>query len=100
MGVIASKLDTRDVAYGENFAHWQARVAALKEAVAAVKLGGGERARKRHLDRGKLLPRDRIRSLVDPGSPFLELSQLAAHGVYDDNIASAPGEKLLLHIQP
>ena len=89
MGVIASKLDTRDAAYGENFAHWQARVAALKEVVAAVKLGGGERARKRHLDRGKLLPRDRIRSLVDPGSPFLELSQLAAHGVYDDNIASA-----------
>ncbi|MDP6707063.1 MAG: carboxyl transferase domain-containing protein, partial [Alphaproteobacteria bacterium] len=89
MGLISSKVATRDADYRENHAHWQAAVQGLREAVAEVKLGGGERARERHLSRGKLLPRERIRKLVDPGSPFLELSQLAARDVYDDNIASA-----------
>ncbi len=89
MGVIRSKVETRDAGYAENHAHWSAKVEALREAVALVKQGGGERARERHLGRGKLLPRERIRNLVDPGSPFLELSQLAARGVYEDNIASA-----------
>ena len=46
--------------------------------------GGGEKAREKHTERGKLLPRERIRALLDPGSPFLELSPLAAHGMYDD----------------
>ncbi len=89
MSVIESRLNNRSEAYRENRAHWQDRIAALREAVDLVKQGGGERARKRHVDRGKLLPRDRIRDLVDSGAPFLELSQLAAHGVYDDNIAGA-----------
>ena len=89
MGVIETKLDLRGDAYRANFAHWQAKTRALKMLVAEVKLGGGERARRRHLERGKLLPRDRIRSLVDPGTPFLELSQLAAYKVYDDDITSA-----------
>jgi 3-methylcrotonyl-CoA carboxylase beta subunit len=89
MGLISSKVATRDAGYRENHAHWQGAVQGLREAVSEIKLGGGERARERHLSRGKLLPRERIRKLVDPGSPFLELSQLAARGVYDDNIASA-----------
>jgi len=89
MARIDSKLDTRAPAYAENRTHWQDRVAALQALVAEIKQGGGERARKRHLDRGKLLPRERVRSLVDPGSPFLELSQLAAYKVYDDDVPSA-----------
>ena len=58
-----------------------------------VALGGGERARQRHVDRGKLLPRERVDALLDPGSPFLELSPLAAHGLYDNEApagASSP----------
>ena len=89
MSVIESGLDTRSEAFRENQNHWRARVAQLREAVGRVKQGGGERSRKRHLGRGKLLPRNRIRALVDPGGPFLELSQLAANGVYEDDIASA-----------
>src|SRR3974377_2123260 len=51
--------------------------------------GGGNTTRSRHTGRGKLLPRERVRALLDPGSPFLEFSQLAAFGMYDDNIAAA-----------
>ena len=54
-----------------------------------VALGGGERARQRHVDRGKLLPRDRVDALLDPGTPFLELSPLAAHGMYDGDAPAA-----------
>ncbi|MCF1436274.1 methylcrotonoyl-CoA carboxylase [Agrobacterium vitis] len=60
---------------------------ALKTAEAA--LGGGEVARRRHTGRGKLLPRERIDRLLDPGSPFLEIGQLAAHGLYDGEAPSA-----------
>jgi 3-methylcrotonyl-CoA carboxylase beta subunit len=89
MTLIASKVQTRSPEFQANYAHMQEKLAALRDAVAQVKLGGGERARQRHIDRGKLLPRERIRSLLDPGSPFLELQQLAAWELYDDNIASA-----------
>ena len=61
----------------------------LRGTVARIKEGGGEKARKRHTDRGKLLPRERVRRLLDPGAPFLELSQLAAHEVYDDVVPAA-----------
>jgi len=61
----------------------------LRAQVAKAELGGGENARKRHLSRGKLLPRDRVAGLIDPGSPFLELSQLAAHGLYSGEVPSA-----------
>ncbi|HRQ60188.1 MAG TPA: carboxyl transferase domain-containing protein, partial [Alphaproteobacteria bacterium] len=57
--------------------------------LAAIEQGGGEKARARHTERGKLLPRERIDGLLDPGSPFLELSALAAHGVYDDDVPAA-----------
>jgi len=64
-------------------------VADLREKVAHIQLGGGEAARDRHVSRGKLLVRDRIQRLLDPGSPFLELSQFAAYGVYDDEVPAA-----------
>ncbi|WP_407066901.1 carboxyl transferase domain-containing protein [Hohaiivirga grylli] len=61
----------------------------LKQVVAEIGKGGGEAALKRHKDRGKLLPRERIRTLLDAGSPFLEFSQLAAYKVYDDYVPAA-----------
>jgi 3-methylcrotonyl-CoA carboxylase beta subunit len=64
-------------------------VAELHDALARALLGGSESARRRHVERGKLLARDRIDRLVDPGSPFLELSALAAFGMYDDEAPAA-----------
>src|SRR3954451_3701062 len=61
----------------------------LRARLAVVRQGGSESARARHLSRGKMLVRDRIDTLLDPGSPFLELSPLAAHGMYDDAVPSA-----------
>ena len=61
----------------------------LRQTVSEAALGGDARARDRHTSRGKLLPRDRVERLLDPGSPFLEIGQLAAHEVYDDGIPGA-----------
>ena len=66
-----------------------ALVADLKQKVSAIEKGGGDKARARHTERGKLLPRDRINRLLDAGSPFLEFSQLAAYKVYEDEVPSA-----------
>ncbi|AWT55577.1 carboxyl transferase domain-containing protein [Mycolicibacterium smegmatis] len=66
-----------------------ALVAELRSKLAAAALGGPERARERHVGRGKLLPRDRVDGLLDPGSPFLELAPLAAGGMYDDECPGA-----------
>jgi 3-methylcrotonyl-CoA carboxylase beta subunit len=63
--------------------------AELRERLAAVREGGGEAARERHVKRGKLLPRERVDRLLDPGSPFLELSPLAAYELYDDPVPAA-----------
>ncbi|MCF1183314.1 methylcrotonoyl-CoA carboxylase [Marichromatium gracile] len=89
MNVIKSKIDPRSETFRANREAMDALVADLRARVAAVAAGGSERARARHLERGKLLPRERIEVLVDPGSPFLELSQLAALGLYDDAVPSA-----------
>src|SRR5256714_6102730 len=70
----------------------RALVTDLMGKLAAVRLGGPERSRARHVERGKLLPRDRVDSLVDPSSPFLELAPLAAHGLYGGD---APGAGLI-----
>ncbi len=67
----------------------EANVATLRERLARVAVGGGERARERHISRGKLLPRDRVDGLLDVGSPFLEVGPLAAFGMYDDKAPSA-----------
>ncbi len=61
----------------------------LRSTLAEVRLGGSASSRQRHLDRGKLLPRDRVDLLLDPGSPFLEVGALAAHGMYDGGVPSA-----------
>jgi len=89
MTVLDTAIDSRSAAFAENAAYMEELVSDLRQKVAAVKEGGGAKARERHLSRGKLLPRDRVRALLDPGTPFLELSQLAAHGVYDEDIPSA-----------
>jgi 3-methylcrotonyl-CoA carboxylase beta subunit len=89
VAAIESKLDPRDATFGQNREALAALVGDLKAKVAAIEKGGGEAARSKHAGRGKLLPRERVRALLDPGSPFLELSQLAAYGMYDDNIAAA-----------
>ncbi len=89
MSLLESLVDLRSPEFASNRASNEALVADLQSRVAGVSGGGGEQARAKHLARGKLLVRDRIRELLDPGSPFLEFSQLAAYGLYDDEIASA-----------
>ena len=89
MTVLKSSLNSRSKEFMRNRARNEALVQDLREKVAEVSRGGGDRAREKHLRRGKLLVRDRIRNLLDPGAPFLELSQLAAHGVYRDVVACA-----------
>ncbi len=89
MPILESKLDRRAPVFAANRAAMSALVDDLRARIAAIELGGGEVARARHVGRGKLLPRDRVRTLLDAGSPFLELSQLAAYGMYDDTINAA-----------
>ncbi len=84
MSVIRSKVSTSSAEYKTNKADMSAIVSDLREKVEIIKAGGPESSRQRHLDRGKLLPRDRVDQLLDPGSPFLELSQFAAYGMYED----------------
>ena len=87
MSVIESRLSGAETA--ANAAAMRQLVSDLRSKVQAVMLGGGEQARAKHLARGKLLPRDRVTQLTDLGSPFLELSQLAASGVYDEDVPAA-----------
>jgi len=89
MSVIASQLDTRSSEFQAGSASLRALVDDLHRQLAHSAEGGGEKAREKHTARGKLLPRERIRALLDPGSPFLELSPLAAHGMYDDAAPAA-----------
>src|SRR5690625_2787064 len=89
MAQLTSMVNPRSEAFQSNRDAMAALLADLQEKAGEIKQGGGERARKRHLDRGKLLPRERVRQLLDPGAPFLEFSQLAAWGMYEDTIASA-----------
>ncbi|MBJ2138383.1 methylcrotonoyl-CoA carboxylase [Paraglaciecola chathamensis] len=86
---ILSKINSKSQEFTDNAAHMQARIDDLNEKISLIKRGGGEKANKRHTDRGKLLPRERINELLDAGSPFLEISQLAAWEVYDDYVPSA-----------
>ena len=89
MAKITSKINIRSQDFVDNAKHMQSQIDDLRAKLSEVKLGGGERSRKRHTDRGKLLPRDRVNALLDPGSAFLEFSQLAAYKVYDDNVPAA-----------
>ena len=89
MPKIVSKLNIKSQDFLANAEHMQGQVSDLEEKIAEIKLGGGEKANQRHIGRGKLLPRDRINVLLDPGSPFLELSQMAAYEVYEDHVPAA-----------
>jgi 3-methylcrotonyl-CoA carboxylase beta subunit len=86
---LRSELDTGSPEFAANAGAMRALVDDLRGKVAQAELGGGDTARQRHLSRGKLLPRERVRGLIDPGSPFLELSQLAAFGMYGGEVPSA-----------
>jgi 3-methylcrotonyl-CoA carboxylase beta subunit len=89
MSKITSKINTSSVEFLENKIAMDALVSDLREKVKKIALGGPEKSRKRHLSRGKILPRERVERLLDPGTPFLELSQMAAYECYDDDIPGA-----------
>ncbi len=89
MADIGTALDARSPQAHANRERMAGLVADLRTTVDTIRQGGGETARQRHLARGKLLPRDRVRTLIDPASPFLELSQLAAQGMYGEPIPAA-----------
>ena len=90
--VLRSRADPASEGFQRNAAEHAALAAELRARLAAAGRGGPERARERHAARGKLLPRNRVDALADPGSPFLELSPLAANGMYGDE---APGAGLI-----
>ncbi len=86
---LTSAIDPASPEFTANKASMENLISDLRERVAKIELGGGDKARERHTSRGKLLPRDRIKHLLDAGTPFLELSQLAAYNVYDDDVPAA-----------
>jgi len=89
MATLKSAVNPRSEEFRANAAAMAALVADLRDKVAKAALGGDEASRARHVARGKLLPRERVRELLDPGSPFLELSQLAALDMYDNEAPCA-----------
>jgi 3-methylcrotonyl-CoA carboxylase beta subunit len=89
MSGLTTQLNARSAEFKANAERMQALVADLKDKVATVTVGGDPAAREKHLARGKLLPRERVRRLLDPGSPFLEIGQLAAWGMYTGDVHSA-----------
>lgn len=95
MPVIESRINPRSQAFIDNARAMQEQVDDLQQQLTKTALGGSESARAKHLARGKLLPRDRVERLLDPGTPFLELSPMAAHNVYDN---AAPGAGLITGI--
>ena len=95
MPVLTSQIDPRSPEFQQNAVALRVAVEDFEAQLARVALGGGDKARSKHTERGKLLPRDRITALLDPGSPFLELSAMAAGGMYDD---AAPAAGLITGI--
>lgn len=91
MNTLKSRINPRSQAFADNSTHMQSLVDDLASLVEHIKQGGGERYQARHQARGKLLPRDRVDLLIDPGSPFLEFSQLAAHNMYGNDDVPAAG---------
>jgi len=89
MALLKTQANPNSDVFKSNAAHHQALVAALNQTLAKIRLGGHEKARKKHTERGKLLPRERINTLLDKGAPFLEFSALAAHNMYGDDIPAA-----------
>src|SRR5690625_315001 len=95
MPIIQSKINPRSQDFVDNTQAMQGLIEDLQAQLAQVAKGGSEAARQRHLNRGKLLPRDRVEKLLDPGTPFLELSPMAAHDVYNND---SPGAGLITGI--
>jgi 3-methylcrotonyl-CoA carboxylase beta subunit len=89
MTILTTSLDPRSEGFRANAAAMRGLVEDLRAKTEAISLGGDEPSRRRHLSRGKLLARERVRTLLDPGSPFLEFSQFAAHGMYDGAVPAA-----------
>ena len=89
MAKIGSAIDPQSAEFRANAAAMRALTAELERRRAEAALGGPARSRERHVSRGKFLPRERVLRLIDPGTPFLELSPLAANGMYDDKIHGA-----------
>jgi 3-methylcrotonyl-CoA carboxylase beta subunit len=89
MSAIKSRLNSRSAEFKANAARMQGLVADLREKVQTASRGGDAAAREKHTARGKLLPRERVDKLLDPGSPFLEVGQLAAWGMYGGDVHSA-----------
>ena len=87
--VIATAVQPDSAEYKARALHNRALAADLRAKVAAAALGGPEQHRERHIARGKLLPRDRVERLLDPGAPFLEIGQLAANGMYEGDVHGA-----------
>ncbi len=92
MPVLETKLNTRSTEFQANAAAMRALVADLQVQLAKAAAGGGDAARAKHIARGKLPPRERVQMLLDPGTPFLEIAPLAAHGMYlnKDGVGDAP----------
>ncbi|MCI4663919.1 MAG: methylcrotonoyl-CoA carboxylase [Neomegalonema sp.] len=90
MTVLKSQISPRSEAFQTNRAAMLKELEPVAEAAAWAEAGGGAAAKERHLSRGKMLPRDRVNGLLDPGSPFLEVGLFAAHGLYD-GVAPAGG---------
>ena len=93
--VLDTRLDSDSATFRANAAHNRALAEQLRADVARFALGGNEKSRERHTSRGKLLPRDRVERLLDPGSPFLEIGQLVANDLYDGEV---PGAGLIVGI--
>ena len=91
-----SKIDLDGDESRARAAHNRALADKLRADVAAAALGGTEKSRDRHTSRGKLLPRERVERLLDPGSPFLEIGQLAACDLYDGEV---PGAGMIAYIK-
>lgn len=83
---LETKLDTESDSFKQRYAANKALSEELRERIALIGRGGSEKSRDKHVERGKLLPRDRLKGLLDPGSPFLEISQLAAFDLYDNAV--------------
>jgi 3-methylcrotonyl-CoA carboxylase beta subunit len=100
MPVLETQLNARSAEFLANAKAMQSVVDDLRQRVAQAQLGGGEAARAKHAARGKLLPRERVQMLLDPGTPFLEIAPLAALGMYPDKDGtdSAPAAGLIAGI--
>ena len=92
---LTSMVSSSSEAFRSNEAANLAALEVAGEAAALAAVGGGEKARERHVGRGKMLPRDRVAGLLDPGSAFLEVGATAAHGMYD---GAAPGAGMIAGI--